>query len=451
MMLLRNIVFLLKIKKLNFFTLFLAAFLVSCSSQRDRLAYVDGLPSTPNAKALKISTENQIKVFDLLLIRAGLKPFCSESQMNDCENITQGNNKWDSVVDAGLGYVDEQCGKYIDALFWYNRFKKTTSNQLSITGASTASIMGLLKSSAKQISLVATTFGLTSTSFNNLTSHVLYQLEPSGIKVLIDRSKVAYRSIIEKGRLASPREAAANKPQAMRAIAGYLSLCLPATIETNINTAIQSSQFEKVGSTSAAVPAIQAIEFKAKVGNEPKKATDKVSATQPKKYSKYIKYPKGEAEEKLLFSSGKTIQAALCVNPDGDFRSDTRTAIALYNATVKYAASHLDASDQLSSTSISLLTGEKNCDLKVYTNAYERFEYSSQDKIVQLQKNINRALQEDSQLKGKEMFTLLKSDPYTGVFDKETKTQIEKIKTLGFALPYEPLGLTPALDYKLTP
>ena len=152
----------------------------------------------------------------------------------------KGSDDWAVFIEAGFNFIDEECNQYLDSLFWFNRYRRTTQNQIALTGATTAAIMGIAGAAAEAIAATATAFGFLTATADNFGSTVLFELEPSGIKTLVDRSRAQYRSAAQQR---IKREEAKNQPAAMSLIQGYLALCLPASIETQVNGAIVDTNF----------------------------------------------------------------------------------------------------------------------------------------------------------------------------------------------------------------
>jgi len=119
-----------------------------------------------------------------------------------------------------------------------------------------------------------------------------------------------------------------------------------------------------------------------------------------------IKNAKTDIEKKLSLADGKKIQLALCVDADGDFGPQTRTAIKYYQS-----ASKLTMSGQLEKqASADLLIKAKPCNSSAnhYLNAFERFKYETSTLIEGLQQQIKVTI--------------------TGKFDDATRKSIKNIQ-----------------------
>jgi hypothetical protein len=153
-----------------------------------------------------------------------------------------GDKNWKYIIDAGVLYVNSECGKYMEAIFWFDRGRDATKSNLSAIGGAAAPAMQILKASAESISLTAAAFGLTGTLLDTSSNSILYSIEPSAIKTLLDDAQAAYYSKIsdefkENGTSTRYR----SQASALLVVQGYLSLCLPYTLETLINQSVKKT------------------------------------------------------------------------------------------------------------------------------------------------------------------------------------------------------------------
>ena len=87
---------------------------------------VSGLDPQLDSDDIQKYKENQDEVLKELVQLANL----SSEPIDGSEN-------WGKIVDAGLNYVDQKCEDYLDAIFWFDRHRKTTSNQINLIGTAT--------------------------------------------------------------------------------------------------------------------------------------------------------------------------------------------------------------------------------------------------------------------------------------------------------------------------
>jgi hypothetical protein len=293
------------------------------------------------------------------------------------------SNDWQLVVRAGLNAIDEQCEKYIDAIFWADRDLRTAANQVNLTGATTATLLGVFGASAAAIAATAAAFGFSTQGITNFSNGLLYEVEPSGIRKVVERSQAVYRQGVEE-RLTVYN----SRPAAVAAIQGYLSLCLPASIETQINEAVAASNFKLVKPIDkddvplSPVPQLQRVVTEEIVPatttemvrrDVEKIITEKVTPTptipEPDR-------PKGclADECSLSKSQAEQIQDALCLaDIDATFGAKTRDAIAAFEAS-KNTELVAIPNRQLEAKERDTLLGAGSCK-DPFKNALERFRY----------------------------------------------------------------------------
>ena len=154
---------------------------------------------------------------------------------------------WDKVIKAGMDYADQKCEAYMHELFRLNRDKNTAIAQLGLIGTATAGILAAVKATAKDIAVTAIAFGLASSTVDNLSSNLLYELEPSSVRSLVKALQQGFRLGLPTGY--------DTRPAAVTVIRRYAVLCIPSNIEAEVNLAIKKSVPEtKAGNASTGEP-----------------------------------------------------------------------------------------------------------------------------------------------------------------------------------------------------
>ncbi|MCB1741082.1 MAG: hypothetical protein KDK91_11980 [Gammaproteobacteria bacterium] len=341
------------------------------------------LPDLANADDVASASSEQ-KVLMAFASRAGL------SRLPDKDS-----EDWWLIVGAGLNVVDEQCERYMGAIFWADRKLRTANAQVSLLGASTAAVMGLASVSAKAIATTAAAFGLVNQGIENYSKGLLYQIEPSAIRQLVERSQSAYRQALNE------RHQGANDPYVTRsaavsAIQGYLSLCLPVSIETQVNRAVSTTDFvadrDKDPDALGPRPALRQIpsleERSAMTERARAEALAQTRASLENLATQAITSSAARrqddrplrcigAECAMRLEQAKSVQRALCVTADGDFGSKTRQAIRRFEASDSSSTPELvsNRNGELDVTEWTQLIGVGNCTAP-FQNALERFRYS---------------------------------------------------------------------------
>lgn len=203
--------------------LVLAAVLAGCTTYRHTTQVQDGPGLEFGAAELKRFRDNQERVLTELYAMAGV----TEGNVN-----TQSN--WDRVIHAGMDYADSRCEAYMHALFRLNRDKKTVGAQIGLTGTAVAGLMAAAESAAKEVAAVGVLFGLANASVDNLSSNLLYDLDPSSVRTLVKALQAGFRDRLQPGYN--------SRPAALRVIRAYAMLCVPANIEAEVNLAVKRAQ-----------------------------------------------------------------------------------------------------------------------------------------------------------------------------------------------------------------
>lgn len=204
----------------RFAVLLLATSLCGCATYRNARQVEDGAGLEFKAAELKAFHASQEEILARLIAMAGLGQ----------ETAGQG---WDRVIEAGMDFADSKCEAYTHALFRLNRDRKTANAQIGLLGAAAAGLMAAAESAAKEVAGVAVLLGLTSSTVDNLSSNLLYDLDPSSVRTLIKTLQSRYRSNLQPGY--------DSRPAALRVIRGYAMLCVPANIEAEVNLAVKGS------------------------------------------------------------------------------------------------------------------------------------------------------------------------------------------------------------------
>jgi hypothetical protein len=152
------------------------------------------------------------------------------------EPATLNVDDWGKVINAGMDYADQRCEAYMTALVRLNRNKNTSISQIGLIGAATAGILAAASAAAKEIAATAILFGLGASTVENLSSNLLYEMEPSSVRTLVKGLQAGYRRV-----LPSPLNYN-SRPGAVAVIRSYAALCTPANIEAEVNLAVKKAQ-----------------------------------------------------------------------------------------------------------------------------------------------------------------------------------------------------------------
>lgn len=147
-----------------------------------------------------------------------------------------GGVTWDQVIRVGMDYADRRCEDYLHALYRLDRDRKTAVAQTGLLGSATAGVQAALGMAAKEVAIVAILFGLGASTIDNVAGNLLYQLEPSSVRTLVNAQQLHFRDTLRDGYL--------DRPAAMNVLRRYALLCVPANIESEVNLAVKKTHPE---------------------------------------------------------------------------------------------------------------------------------------------------------------------------------------------------------------
>jgi hypothetical protein len=198
----------------------------ACTTVRDHIdAYESNVPdlSATDVAAFVAAREDVIAKLKLL---SGTSP---EKDGDD----------WRPVVDAGILYADVRCDRYMNALFWFNRARESSSRQIGFGGSAASAAMALLNASKDLIGLAPLGFTFLDQTVNNVGKGLLFDLSPSIVRSLVEKQQTAYMQGLNGTEFKT-------KTGAMNAIQGYTALCLPSSIEMEVSRAIEASEYKPI-------------------------------------------------------------------------------------------------------------------------------------------------------------------------------------------------------------
>ena len=148
-----------------------------------------------------------------------------------CSPIGMGPREWSLVVQAGLNDIDQRCDAYLGWLDNKRRSAGPILQQIHDMRTATEAIMRISGLGADPIVIAGTAFGLASATFTNIQSRLLLEVNHATVQTIVLTRQQEYR----RGLLNLAIE---NRPSAIHALRSYLRICMPFTIETEINNTV---------------------------------------------------------------------------------------------------------------------------------------------------------------------------------------------------------------------
>lgn len=213
-------------------------FLVGACQEADRQVLTSGPAATIDSQNVRLYATRQTEVVAAVSEMAGFNGAQPSSP-----------DQWRAFVLAGITYVDGECNKYLSALDRFYRAKDVTNQQLALTGAATLGILGLVGAAAQAVAIVGIAFGLASATVDNVSKGLIYQLPASTVIQLVRDLQQGYKGALAPGY--------PDRASAFLAIQGYIDICLPVTIETQVANAVKIAKPEVQKSDGILPPIVQ--------------------------------------------------------------------------------------------------------------------------------------------------------------------------------------------------
>lgn len=222
----------------NVLCLLAAASVVSgCAEFQDQLTGRYGPSPVPTGPVVEAAARRQVDVVYAIARGAGYSRALPEF------GDRQG---WYTVIMTGFNVVDDACMTYIDDLWILERRKARTGTLIAATGAAVAGIVAAnANPSAATLAILAQAFGLASAFNTAISDSYLYTQNAATIKKLVRKTTEAYRTDLAK-KLPPPEDEVTypigSAGAAYHHMREYLSLCLPPTIQAQIEDLVTSAK-----------------------------------------------------------------------------------------------------------------------------------------------------------------------------------------------------------------
>ncbi len=166
--------------------------------------------------------------------QAGLQPTPAGAEVASCIGPDP-RTTWTLFVQAGMNDIDQRCDAYLTWLDEFKRSRDPILNQITQTGTATGNV--LLAAGAHQvpITIVANAFGLAGQTFTNLGSSLILELPHSTVQAVVLGRQKDIRDEVFGTPDVPAQIAIVSRPAAIYVLRSYLRLCMPMTIETEVN------------------------------------------------------------------------------------------------------------------------------------------------------------------------------------------------------------------------
>jgi hypothetical protein len=136
---------------------------------------------------------------------------------------------WPVFVQAGMNDIDLRCDGFLTWLDARRRDRQPVVAEISAVNAAAHTIMTVSGATPKSLEIVTAAFQLATDTYINWNSRLLLAINQSTVQDIVYTSQGQYREKIKTFLIN-------DRPTAIYLLRNYLRLCMPTTIEANINT-----------------------------------------------------------------------------------------------------------------------------------------------------------------------------------------------------------------------
>ncbi len=136
---------------------------------------------------------------------------------------------WTIFVEAGMNDIDLRCDGFLTWLDARRRDREPVLAEINAISTATHAIMTVTGASPQSLDIVMAAFGLASATYNNWNSRLLISVNQSTVQTVVYAAQTDFRRKIS-GYLVP------DQPTAIYLLRSYLRLCMPTTIEAEINS-----------------------------------------------------------------------------------------------------------------------------------------------------------------------------------------------------------------------
>jgi hypothetical protein len=200
----------------------------------DKVFFREGIGTELSYGEIEASTSAQNEYVKRICQQAGL---AYDETAVSCEPATPAT--WQLFVQAGMNDIDQRCDAYLQWLDYVRRAKDPTLRVFSDAATYSALIMDRSGVSAAPIAITAAALGFARNTFSNVTSRLILEVNHSAVQSVVLSFQKQYREeLFGTGEIKRTPVVIASKPAAIYALRSYLRMCMPVTIEAEINNTV---------------------------------------------------------------------------------------------------------------------------------------------------------------------------------------------------------------------
>ena len=350
-----------------------------CDPLQEKQYLRDGIGTDLGRSEMGNTTALLTQYIGYICKQAGLELIPDEPAAS-CSDRGFSREQWVQFVKAGMNDIDVRCDAYLAWLDNRRRSAEPLLRQIGDMGKATGSILDATGVGPHPMNMVGIAFGMAANTFTNVNSRLLLEVNQATVQSVVHKGQ-------EEFRYRKDYTNTFNRSDAIYHLRSYLRLCMPFTIETDINTTV--AIVKRVGPQSLEnnpliAPETDAPEL-AVLSRPPPLATASTQTQEPRtsnpKSRKSRPLPKGDAALAQIFkdysprdfppSTVEKIHKVLCVprTERGRVGEIVRKHVEIWEAT---ETAPVTGDGLVDKQERDLLIGKSDCPIASVRNYYER-------------------------------------------------------------------------------
>ena len=201
-----------------------------CDPLQEQRFFRDGIGSNLNGPEIADATTLLTQYIGYICKQAGLE-LIPDQPAASCSDRTFTQEHWVQFVKAGMNDIDQRCDAYLAWLDNRRRSAEPLLRQIGDMGKATGSILDATGVGPHAMNIVGIAFGLAANTFTNVNSRLLLEVNQATVQSVVHKGQEEFRNRKDYTNTFS-------RSDAIYHLRSYLRLCMPFTIETDINTTV---------------------------------------------------------------------------------------------------------------------------------------------------------------------------------------------------------------------
>jgi hypothetical protein len=201
-----------------------------CDPLRETQYFRDGIGTELSRPEMANATALLNQYIGHICKQAGLE-LIPDQPAATCSDRSFAQAQWVQFVKAGMNDIDQRCDAYLAWLDNRRRSAEPLLRQIGDVGKATGSILDATGVGPHPMNIVGIAFGLAANTFTNVNSRLLLEVNQATVQSVVHKGQEEFRNRKDYTNTFS-------RSDAIYHLRSYLRLCMPFTIETDINTTV---------------------------------------------------------------------------------------------------------------------------------------------------------------------------------------------------------------------